>query len=491
MKADQRPDSELIVALRGAGQGHVLRWWDELDSAGRAQLMEQLRWVELDPLRALIADVRAGRINPAPAGRPELPDYVRLPATPEEKSAREKTRAAGERLFSAGKVAVVMVAGGQGTRLGFDAPKGTFPIGPVSARSLFQIHAERILATRRRCGGPLPWYIMTSDATDRPTKDYFEKRAWFGLPREDVRFFRQRMMPALDRHFRLVLVAKDRILLSPNGHGGTLPALAESGMLDDMERRGIEEISYFQVDNGLAPAADPVFLGGHSLAGAEMSSKALWKREPEEPIGAFVRVGDAAAPSRAPAPRLVVREYSDLTREQMHQRTAGGQLLYGLGSIGIHVLRVDFVRRETQPGFNLPFHLAEKSSPFLDESGALVQPKGKNIYKFETFIFDALRDTHRTVVLEVRREEEFSPLKNAAGKDSPETCRRDMSALYANWLEQAGVRVPRDERGAPKHPIEISPLFALDADELAGKIPRDLNLAGPLLLAPPKRGAPA
>jgi len=471
-----RSDSEILAAFRGAGQGHVLRWWDELERAGRARLMEQLRQVDLDGLRALIADVRAGRINPAPPGRPELPDYIRLPNTPEETSARERARAAGERLLRAGKVAAVMVAGGQGTRLGFDAPKGTYPIGPVSDRSLFQIHAERILATRRRHGGALPWYIMTSDATDGPTKDYFEQHAWFGLPREDVRFFRQRMMPALDRSFRLVLTAKDQVLLSPNGHGGTLLALAESGMADDMERRGIEEISYFQVDNCLVPAADPVFLGAHSLAEAEMSSKALWKREPEEPIGAFVRVGDGA-------PRIVVREYSDLTREQMHERTAGGQLLYGLGSIAIHALRVDFVRGETQSGFKLPFHLAEKSSPFLDESGALVQPKDKNVYKFETFIFDALRDARRTIVLEIRREEEFSPLKNATGKDSPETCRRDMSALYAGWLEQAGVRVPRDEQGAPRNPIEISPLCALDAAELAARVPRDLNAAGPILLA--------
>ena len=310
---------------------------------------------------------------------------------------------------------------------------------------------------------------MTSDATDRPTRDYFEKHAWFGLPREDVHFFQQRMMPALDRNFRLVLVAKDQILLSPNGHGGTLLALAESGMLDDMERRGIEEISYFQVDNALAPAADPVFLGFHSLAGAEMSSKALWKREPEEPIGAFVRIGGSARRQgiQRPQPRADARA------------DRGGQLLYGLGSIAIHALRVDFVRRETRSGFKLPFHLAEKSSPSLDESGALVQPKEKNVYKFETFIFDALRDARRTVVLEVRREEEFSPLKNATGKDSPETCRRDMSALYASWLDQAGVRVPRDERGAPKHPIEISPLFALDAAELAGKVPKDLNISRP------------
>jgi UDP-N-acetylglucosamine/UDP-N-acetylgalactosamine diphosphorylase len=478
MKPDPRTDSEIMAALRRAGQGHVLRWRDELDPAGRARLMEQLRRVELDGLRALIADARAGRLGQPPAGRPELPDYVRLPATPEEKSARENARAAGERLLRAGRVAAVMAAGGQSTRLRLDAPKGTFPIGPVSGRSLFQIHAERILAARRRYGGALPWYIMTSEATDRPTKEYFRQHAWFGLPREEVHFFQQRMIPALDRNFRLLLVAKDRILLSPNGHGGALLALAESGMLEDMERRGIEQIGYFQVDNALAPAADPVFLGVHSLAGAEMSSKALWKRDPEEPIGAFVRVVDPSGASR-----VVVREYSDLTREQMRQRTAGGQLLYGLGSIAMHALRADFVRRETESGFKLPFHLAEKSSAFLDESGALLEPEEKNVYKFETFIFDALRDARRTAVLEVRREEEFSPLKNATGADSPETCRRDMSALYAAWLEQAGVRLEREERGAPKHPVEISPLFALDAAELAAKLPRDLNIAGPILLA--------
>ena len=142
-------------------------------------------------------------------------------------------------------------------------------------------------------------------------------------------------------------------------------------------------------------------------------------------------------------------------------------MLYGLGSIAIHAFRVDFVRRETRSGFKLPFHLAKKSAPCLDESGALVQPKEKNVYKFETFIFDALRDTRSSVVLEIRREEEFSPVKNAVGQDSPETCKRDMSALYADWLSEAGVRVPRRKDGRPAHPIEISPLFALDAAELA------------------------
>ena len=472
------PDERLIRIFREAGQGHVFRWWDEIGADGRARLLAQLRSVDLDQIASLADDVRAGRLGgpqtQPPSREPELPDYVRLPRTSQEKQERAAARQAGEALLRAGKVAAVTVAGGQGTRLGFDAPKGTYPIGPISGKSLFQFHAERILATRRRYGAAVPWYIMTSDATDAATREFFENQRCFGLPPEDVRSFRQRMMPALDRDFRLVLVAKDQILLSPNGHGGTLLALAETGILDDMEARGIEEISYFQVDNPLVRAADPVFIGLHHIARAQMSSKAIRKREPAEPIGAFVRVGG----------RLVVAEYSDLTPEQTQQRTGDGRLLYGLGSPAIHMIRTDFVRAETAGGFRLPFHLAEKCSPCLDRAGRLVEPEEKNVYKFETFIFDALRDAERSVILETRREEEFSPVKNATGKDSPETCRRDITALCGRRLEKAGAAVPRDAHGQPVHPIEISPLYALDAAALADRLPKRLRLDGPLYLGP-------
>jgi len=474
MNDRERPARDIIQAFRAAGQGHVFRWWDEIGEGGRAKLLDQLRVVDLDQIASLGDAVKSGRLAQKPRGKPELPACIPLPRTPDEERKRAAARKAGEELLRAGKVAVLTVAGGQGTRLGFEAPKGTYPIGPVSGRTMFHIHAERILATRRRCGSAMPWYIMTSDATHAATRDYFEKESWFGLPPDDVRLFRQRMMPVLDRDFRLVLTARDEMLLSPNGHGGTLLALLETGMLDDMEARGVEEISYFQVDNVLVPSADPAFLGFHHLASAQMSSKAVRKREPEEPIGAFVKIGG----------RLAVVEYSDLSREQKRQKEASGKLLYGLGSPAIHAIRVDFVRQETAGGFKLPFHLAEKRSPYLDEAGRLVQPEGKNVYKFETFIFDALRDAKRSVILEVRREEEFSPVKNATGKDSPETCRRDMCALYAGWLAGAGVEVPREDSGRPAYPIEISPLYALDAAELASRVPTDLNIDGPLYLGP-------
>lgn len=461
-------------AYENAGQGHVFRWWDELSAVSRERLLEQLKSVDLNQLHSLCAGIRDGTLMPRLSGEPQLPEYISRPQEFGNRVAWEHAIETGEQLLREGKIAVLTVAGGQGTRLGYDGPKGAYPIGPVSNKSLFMIHAERVLATRRRYHAAVPWYIMTSDATDEATRDYFRKHDYLGLPVSDVLFFRQQMMPAVDREFKLVLIAKDRILMSPNGHGGTLLALAQTGMLDDMRRRGIEQISYFQVDNVLVPAADPVFIGFHAEARADMSSKALWKRDPQEPIGAFVRLGD----------RIIVKEYSDLTPNEMNIRTRDGKLLYGLGSIAIHMLSVDFVRRETQGGFKLPFHLAEKKAAFLDADGMLVEPKGKNVYKFETFIFDALRDAERSVILEVRREEEFSPLKNKTGEDSEETCRRDLSKLHAAWLHEAGIHVPRDSSGLPEHPVEISPLYALDEDELETKVPQDLRVQGPLYLGP-------
>ena len=473
-----RSDDEIIRLFHEAGQGHVFRWWKDLDEARRNRLLGQLRAIDLKRVTLLADAVKAKCLNPPLKGKPQRPGCIRLPHTPKEVLERESAKHTGESLLRTGRVAVVTVAGGQGTRLGFNAPKGMYPIGPVSGKSLFQIHAERILAARRQYDNAIPWYIMTSDATHTATREYFESNDYLGLPPDDVHLFRQRMMPVLDFQFQLVMTAKDEILLSPNGHGGTLLALAESGSLDDMQARGIEQISYFQVDNPLVPALDPVFIGFHRLARAEMSSKSIPKRDPEEPIGAFVKIGG----------RLIVAEYSDLTPEQMRQRTSDGELLYGLGSPAIHMISVDFVREETTGGFKLPFHLAIKGAPYLDESGQLVQPEEQNVYKFETFIFDALRDAERSVVLEVRRDEEFSPLKNASGKDSPETCHRDMTALYARWLEEAGIAVPRELDGRPVHDIEISPLRALEAGDLAvhreaGRL-HELDLQGPLYLDP-------
>jgi len=468
------PPEPLTQKFTDAGQGHVFKWWNELSEDGKANLIAQLETIDLTQLADLCDKVERDCLTPIPQGAPLMPEYIGLPNTPQEEADRAKAKAVGEELLRAGKVAALTVAGGQGTRLGFDAPKGTFPIGTISSNSLFELHADRIAATQRRYDSVVPWCIMTSEINNAATREYFEENNYFGLNKADVTFFTQKMMPVVDREYKLVLNAKDNLLMSPNGHGGTMLALHDCGILDDMAKRGVEEISYFQIDNAIVPAIDPVFIGYHHMQSAQMSSKTIWKRDPAEGLGAFVRMDG----------RLIVIEYSDLTDEQMHETTADGRLTYGLGSPAIHVINADFARDMTAEGFKLPFHLAEKNADILDANGELQEVTGKNVLKFETFIFDALADTERSVILEIRREDEFSPVKNADGADSPESCRRDMTAQYARWLEAAGVTVPRNENGEPIHHIEISPLYALDAEELAEKICADIKIDAPLYLAP-------
>ena len=489
---------EIMARARAAGQGHLFRWWDELSPVQQSQLVEQVGTIDFDEIERLIElakgmrNSECGIRNRKTAVPPSvscsagadafripnsefriLPvDYLPCPATPSEKEARNRAAKLGEAALREGRVGAVVVAGGQGTRLGFDHPKGMFPIGPVTRKSLFEVHAHKLIALSRRYGAAIPLYVMTSGATHAGTVRYFEARDYLGLGRENVRFFQQRMLPALDAEYRVILAEKHRVFMSPNGHGGALSALEEEGMLDDMESRGIEVISYFQVDNPLVHPADPVFIGYHLEGGAEMSSKALMKRDAEEKLGVFGRVEG----------ELRVMEYSDLSRDEMYARDAEGNLRYGLGSPAMHLIAVRFARQLNEAGRRLPCHIARKKVPYINDHGRGVEPAVKNGIKFEMFIFDALRYTTKSVIMQIRREEEFSPVKNAEGEDSAATARRDMSNQFGRWLEAAGVDVPRDEQGNVSVRLEIDPRFALDGEELKGKIDARLRIEGDLHL---------
>jgi UDP-N-acetylglucosamine/UDP-N-acetylgalactosamine diphosphorylase len=382
----------------------------------------------------------------------------------------------GEAMLSAGQVAVVVVAGGQGTRLGFEGPKGTFPIGPVSAASLFQIHCEKILALARRHGRPIPLYIMTSPDNHEITSRYFAEHENFGLER--VRLFVQGEMPAVDKaKGKILLAEKGHIALSPDGHGGTLAALAAPGdggepsCLDEMREQGIRTIFYFQVDNPLVHIADPAFLGLHKKANAEVSFKVVEKVQPDEKVGVVVDVGG----------RPTVIEYSDLPKELAERREADGSLELWAGSIAIHVFERSFIERIVSRA-ELPFHRAVKKVKFVDETGKLIDPETPNAVKFETFIFDALPLAERYAVVECDRAIEFEPLKNATGPDSPASVRQRMSDIFAGWLEGAGAVVPRRSDGSAPFGIEISPLFALDAAELKAKVEPGTTIEGPVYL---------
>jgi UDP-N-acetylglucosamine/UDP-N-acetylgalactosamine diphosphorylase len=279
------------------------------------------------------------------------------------------------------------------------------------------------------------------------------------------------MFPAVDDRGKIFLREKHRLFLSPSGHGGTFAALRDSGALKWLAGLGIEELFYFQVDNVLARVLDPVFIGYHTLGSCGMSSKCVRKKNLEEKLGVFALVDGKPA----------VVEYSELAFIES-RLGKGSASLFTAGNIAIHILNLAFAARQagaTKEGLpgerSLPLHLARKAIPHIDEKGRKVEPEQPNGYKFETFIFDALRNAGATLIMEVRREEEFSPLKNRSGDDSPATVLRDQLALYSRWFEAAGIRVPRGPDGLPLHKLEVSPLCALTAEEFASRVSRDVT----------------
>jgi len=446
------------------GQGHVLQFWDRLCPDERAALLQQIerldfpsiaRMKQLMSSQTVVSEQSA--FSPVEVLRP---------------SADERARAGGvgEEALRKGGVGVILVAGGQGSRLGFDGPKGCFPIAPLSNGTLFEIHCRKVLALERRHGCAIPLYIMTSAENNDATVGFFRKNSNFGLSGERVKFFKQGMWPALDSSGRIVLDRPNHIFMSPDGHGGTLSALLDNGMLDDMKRRNIGSLFYFQVDNPMVEIADPVFIGLHLERKAEMSVKVCGKRDPEEGLGVVVmREGRAS-----------MVEYTELTREQKHARSAGGELKYNAGSVAIHVFSTAFLKKEASA--QMPIHVAHKKVPYCDSTGLTIKPEKPNAYKFEKFIFDALPHAERTVILDFMRSDEFSPVKNAVGDDSPETVRRDMIGKWARWLGECGFLVPMDKAGIPSCKIEIDPCFALDAAELRKKLPRGFAITGDVLL---------
>ncbi len=468
MTTEER-DAPLPVLLAACGQEHALRWWPELTPSQRQRLHQQLAGIDLEQLQRLFHQTEPAA-TPEQAVRPA--PVLRLARTFEDRERDWRARTCGEMALKAGQVAVILVAGGQGTRLGFEGPKGTYPIGPLSGKSLFQIHAEKVLALGRRYDAPLPLYVMTSAENDADTRSFFDEHEWFGLDPDQVVFFTQGTMPALDcATGRLVLAAKDRLATSPDGHGGALHALSAGGHLADLARRGIQYLFYYQVDNPLVMVADPTYLGHHIEAVAEMSLKVVPKLSPQEKLGVAAEVDG----------RVRIIEYSELPPEAAARRGSDGGLELWAGSIAVHIFNLSFLERLAAEGTALPFHRAVKKVPYLDEHGRLVHPDRPNAVKFESFVFDALPLARKALVVATRRAKEFEPLKNAEGENSPETVRRAMSNLFAAWLNSAGIEVARRADGSAAVPIEISPLLALDAEEFRRRL-HGARVTEPLLL---------
>ena len=381
----------------------------------------------------------------------EQAPVINIPKTRQDKKKQIQARTAGETVIRQDKIAVLIVAGGQGSRLGYNHSKGTFPITPLRNKSLFQHFSESIKATRLKYDASIPLLVMTSPVNHNEIMRFFQSNKFFGLTEKTVHFFRQELLPSITPERKFILKNKTHVFTNPNGHGGSLKALYDSGLTGFLKKEGIEEISYCQVDNPLVTVIDPVFIGYHCTAKAEFSLKVLRRRNAEEKIGIFVLKNGKPA----------VIEYSDLKPEDSALSDKYGNLKFWAGSIAIHIISAAFVERLNLRGFVLPYHRAEKSVKGLSANNSLEEITA---WKFETFVFDAIAFAKKTVCMEVSREEEFSPVKSQKGEDSAQTAKEDMVNLYKKWIEYAGGEV------FPKSKVEISPLFALNKEELAAKI---------------------
>lgn len=446
IQARNPQERELVSRAAEHGQEHLFTFWDRLGNREKDQLVRDIRKIDfrvVDKAREKLKqkDELQRRVWP--------PSIIGLPETTGERRRRDQAAEAGAAAIREGRTAVFTAAGGQSSRMGIEYPKGAFPVTPVREKSLFQVHAEKIAFLQENHGVTIPWAIMVSETNQDQTRDFFQDNEFFGLDRDNVWFIVQGMNPALSEGGDILLAEKHRVFLSPNGHGGSFSALRDSGALERLLEQGRDTLFYFQVDNVLVNVLDPVYVGYHLLEGCDMSSKCVMKRDPGEKLGAFVVEGG----------RTAIVEYSEVDEVLVEGGEDKDRALRA-GNVGIHVIDLGFAGRITEGGLQLPLHLAHKAVPHVDLQGNRVEPEAPNGYKIETFIFDALTMTDRTIIMETRREEEFSPLKNRTGEDSLETVDRDQLLLFADWMEQAGIQVPRGEDGLPLHRLEVSPLFA-------------------------------
>jgi UDP-N-acetylglucosamine pyrophosphorylase len=446
------------------GQEHLLRFWDALDGAERETLAAQILSVDFDQLASLHQDLVKGQQGQEAEGPGSISPLRAKPWNAFPIPERAAYANQGMRALREGKVAAFLVAGGQGTRLGHNGPKGVFDIGLPSRKSLFQLQAERILRLSRQAGKTIPWYIMTSEDNHAETTGFFKDRRFFGLPERDIFFFKQGEMPVVDDAGKVLLASKGRLSMGPNGNGGCFLALAKSGALEDMKRRGVEQVFFYGVDNALVRVCDPHFVGFAMAEGLPAASKAVIKAQPEEKVGVLcLRDGKPS-----------VLEYSEMTEEMIYAKGDDGRYLYDSANIATHMFTRAFLEKHAAAA--LPYHVAHKKIAHVDASGATAAPDKPNAWKFELFMFDLFPLAGAMAGLLVEREEEFAPVKNKDGVDSPASARGMMLDLHRKWALAAGIS-EEELRGKM---VEISPLASYGGEGINTALIRS-QLGNPII----------
>lgn len=408
---------EMKSLLKKNGQEHVILAYDRANNVTKEKILNQVERIDFEKLKELYdltkqkVEFEDSKIEPIP--------YVDA----EKLSNDEKERyiKMGEEIIKSGKLGVVTMAGGQGTRLGHKGPKGTFDMGLPSHKSLFEILTDYLTEVNDKYGVTIPWYIMTSKENNDETVKFFESHNYFNYPKEGIsHFFKQGELPMLDENGKLIINEEGIIKEAADGHGGIFEAMFKEGALEDMKERGIEWIFVGSVDNPLVQMADPLFIGYIAANNYMAASKTITKVGPQEKVGVFCKKNG----------KPYVIEYTEISEDMANQRDESGELVFGEAHMLLNLFNISTLEKVKE--VKLPFHVAHKKSNIVDEIGNVIVPTEPNAYKFETFLFDVFSLIPEVGLLRGKREDNFAPIKNAEGVDSPETARK----LYEDYMER-------------------------------------------------------
>lgn len=465
------PPPALVATLTSAGQQHLLASWNRLTEPGQKAFLAELLavdWPQFAEMQQLAANSRASRDRPLDLSAAVTPPCLRLGDLANQISPVDAICRGGEAL-GGGRIGAILVAGGQGTRLGCQGPKGLSRVGPVSRANLFELLLGKLIAVRRRYGRDVPLAIMTSSATDTDTRTFLAEHACCGLNPDHVFVFRQHDLPAIDAATgQLLLDGPGRLAVAPDGHGGMLVALAEAGGLDWFGMHGVEHVVSFQIDNPLAMPLAAEFLGYHLLSQADFSTQVVRKETPGERVGVVV-VDEG---------RHFVIEYSDLPATLAADRLPDGRLRFHAGSIAVHAFAKAFLDRAAATTDSLPLHVALKSVPFLDANGNRIVPTSPNAMKFERFIFDLMPLAERVCVVEIEAADGFAPLKNPTGSagDAPEHVHAALVDHARRLLARAGVTL------AEGVDVELAADRIIDETDIRRLVPAGTVLETPVVI---------
>ena len=411
-------EQEAIDLLKSYNQNHIINLLKKLDEVKKQELIEQINRIDFEQIMELYDNTKK-KIE-IKENKIESIDYLDKAKLSNEQ--KEKFDKLGEEVIRSGKYAVVTMAGGQGTRLGHNGPKGTFKLDVYGkGKYLFEILKDNLEEANKKYDTVIPWYIMTSKENNKATVDFLEKHNYFGYPKEAVTIFTQSELPLVDTEGKLLISKDMKIKEASDGNGGTYSSLRASGSLADMKNKGIKWIFIGGVDNVLLKMADVTLLGMAIDKGVQIASKSVVKATPHEKVGVFCKMNGH--------PKVI--EYAELPEKMAEEVDYDGELKYGESHIMCNLYTIDAIEKASKEP--LIYHSAFKKNSYMDEEGKEVIPTEPNSYKFESFIFDAFEFFDDIAILRGKREDDFAPVKNKEGVDSPRTAKE----LYEKyWNKQ-------------------------------------------------------